>query len=332
MRPDGISATSSSSRVEIFERMESRVRSYSRSWPTVFVRAQGAHVWDDNGRAYIDFFAGAGSLNYGHNPPSMKKLLIEYLAEDGVVQSLDAFTAARAQFLEALREVILRPRALDYRVQFPGPAGTTAVEAALKLARIATGRTNVVCFTNSFHGMSLGALAASGNRYKRAASGAPLGNCTFLPFDGFLGPETDSASILRRMLLEPGSGIDPPAAILLETVQGEGGVRVASDGFLQAVATVAKEAGALLIIDDIQVGCGRTGEFFSFESAGLRPDLVCLSKSVSGYGLPMALLLIGPSLDVWEPGAHSGTFRASNPAIVTATEALNYWRDDTLSR
>jgi diaminobutyrate-2-oxoglutarate transaminase len=215
---------------------------------------------------------------------------------------------------------------------FPGPTGTNAVEAALKLARKVTGRNNIVSFTNGFHGMTLGSLAVTGNRGKRNGAGVPLANTTHMPFCDYYGPEADTISILEQRLEDGSGGLDLPAAFILETVQAEGGVNVASRGWLQRLERVARRFDILMIVDDIQVGCGRTGAFFSFESAGLRPDIVCLSKSLSGYGLPFAVTLMRPELDIWNPGEHNGTFRGHNPAFVTATAALeHYWTDDALS-
>jgi diaminobutyrate-2-oxoglutarate transaminase len=311
--------------MDVFERLESTVRSYSRSWPTVFATARGATLIDQEGREYLDFFAGAGALNYGHNHPVLKRRLLQYLEDDGVVHGLDTATTAKAELLETIDEVLLRPRELEYRVQFTGPTGTNAVEAALKLARKVTGRDGVIGFTNAFHGMTLGSLAVTGNSMKRRGAGVALGNAVTMPFDGFLGPDVDSIDVFRRYLDGNGTGIDAPAAVIIETVQAEGGVNVASAEWLRELTDLCRSYGVLVIVDDIQVGCGRTGQFFSFEEAGIEPDIVCLSKSISGYGLPMALVLFHPRYDVWEPGEHNGTFRGHNPAFVTATESLRTW-------
>lgn len=318
-------------RLETFERLESEVRGYVRTFPAVFDRAQGSRLYDEEGRGYLDFFAGAGVLNYGHNPPELKKSLLEYLERDGVTHTLDMASAAKRRFLERFREVILEPRGLDYKLQFPGPTGTNAVEAALKLARKVTGRTNVIAFTDGFHGMTLGSLAATGNAGKRAGAGVPLGNVSRMPFDGYLGDGTDTLDVLRAYLEDSSSGMDAPAAAIVETVQAEGGVNVARAEWLRGLADLLAAHGVLLIVDDIQVGCGRTGAFFSFEEAGIRPDIVCLSKSLSGYGLPFAVVLLKPELDVWEPGEHNGTFRGHNPAFVTGAAALSFWEDGALS-
>ena len=315
-----------------FERLESNVRGYCRVFPVVFSQARGACLFDEQGRRYIDFFAGAGALNYGHNHPELKHALLGYLAEDGVVHSLDMATAAKRRLLEQLSSIILEPRGLEYKVQFPGPTGTNAVEAAIKLARKVTGRKTVVCFTNGFHGMTLGSLALTGNAGKRAGAGVPLNYTTVMPFDGYAGVNVDPLAYFEALLSDTSSGVEVPAAVIIETVQAEGGVNVASDDFLQRLRALTKRHGILLIVDDIQVGCGRTGPFFSFEPSGIKPDIVCLSKSLSGYGLPLALVLLAPELDRWEPGEHNGTFRGHNPAFVTATAALEFWRDDALTR
>jgi diaminobutyrate-2-oxoglutarate transaminase len=318
--------------MKTIERLESEVRSYCRSFPTVFDTARGARLVDRDGRSYVDFFAGAGALNYGHNDPKLKRKLIEYLERDGVVHGLDMATTAKEEFLETFEERILEPRDLEYKIQFPGPTGTNAVESALKLARKVTGREGIVSFTNAFHGMTLGSLAVTGNGFKRRGAGVPLHFGDALPFDGFLGEQVDTLDILEAMLDDDGSGIDAPAAVIVETTQAEGGLNVASDAWLQRLQRLCRRFGSLLIVDDIQVGIGRTGPFLSYERAGLTPDLVCLSKSLSGYGLPLAVVMIRPDLDVWEPGEHNGTFRGNNPAFVTATAALDYWRTDQLTR
>ncbi|WP_403025476.1 diaminobutyrate--2-oxoglutarate transaminase [Salinibacterium sp. GXW1014] len=311
--------------------LESQVRSYSRSWPVVFDRAVGSTMYDEDGRAYLDFFAGAGALNYGHNNPVLKKALIDYLSDDRVVHSLDMFTSARNDFLHTFSEVILKPRNLDYRVVFPGPGGANAVEAALKLARKVTGRESVINFTNAFHGMTLGALSVTGNSLKRGGAGVPLVHATPMPYDDYFNGDYPDFFYMERLLDDSGSGLNMPAAVIVESVQGEGGINAARAEWLRALADICKERGILLILDDIQMGCGRTGDFFSFEEAGIVPDIVCLSKSISGYGLPMALTLVKPELDIWEPGEHNGTFRGISPAFVTAAEAIRtYWQDDAL--
>lgn len=318
--------------MQAFESLESNVRSYPRSFPAIFSRARGSIMVTEGGRKLIDFLSGAGALNYGHNNLEIKAAITEYLASDAIVHGLDLATPAKLEFMETFNSVILRERGQRYRFQFTGPTGANANEAALKLARKITGRQNVISFTHGYHGASLGALAASGNRFYRTGSGVSLSGATFMPYDGYLGPNVDTADYLRKVLMDQSSGVDCPAAILVETVQGEGGINVASRRWLQSVQAAARDSDALFIIDDIQMGCGRTGEFFSFEFAELSPDIIVLSKSLSGYGLPLAMLLIKEGLDAWRPGEHTATFRGNNLALVTATAALNvYWRSRTFS-
>ncbi|MFD1408904.1 diaminobutyrate--2-oxoglutarate transaminase [Kroppenstedtia eburnea] len=317
--------------LSIFESLESEVRSYCRSFPTVFEKAKGYKLWDTQGTEYIDFFSGAGALNYGHNDPVMKKTLIDYLSGDGIVHSLDMATTAKEQFLKRFKEVILEPRNLDYKVMFPGPTGTNTVESALKLARKVTGRNTVISFTRAFHGMTLGSLSVTGNAFKRKGAGIPLSHTVSMPYDNY-DDNVDSLTLLERYLEDEGSGIDLPAAIILETVQGEGGINVASSEWLKQVEQICRRWDILLIVDDVQAGCGRTGTFFSFEPAGIRPDLVCLSKSLSGFGVPFAVTLIRPDLDQWAPGEHNGTFRGHNLAFLAATEALRFWETDTFAQ
>jgi diaminobutyrate-2-oxoglutarate transaminase len=314
--------------MEVFERLESEVRSYCRSFPAVFDRAQDCRLFDEAGRAYVDFFSGAGALNYGHNPARLRRPLVEYLERGGVTHGLDMATTAKRDFLERFESVILEPRGLSYKVQFPGPTGTNAVESALKLARKVTGRESVVSFTNAFHGMTLGSLSVTGNGFRRRGAGVPLVHADTMPFDGYLGDDVDTIEYLQAFLEDDGSGVDRPAAVIVETLQAEGGINVARVEWLRRLERLCREHEILLVVDDIQVGCGRTGPFFSFERAGIRPDLVCLSKSLSGYGLPLAVVLIHPDLDVWSPGEHNGTFRGNNPAFVTASAALSYWETD----
>ncbi|MFA8438040.1 diaminobutyrate--2-oxoglutarate transaminase [Pueribacillus sp. YX66] len=317
--------------LNIFEKYESEVRSYSRSFPTVFKKAKGYKVWDVDNKEYIDFFAGAGTLNYGHNNEQMKKLLLDYIEQDFITHSLDMATVARAEFLERFNEVILKPRDLDYKIMFPGPTGTNTVESALKLARKVTGRDKVISFTNAFHGMTIGSLSVTGNSFKRIGAGIPLNNSVSMPFDNYL-EDGDSIAYIEQFLEDSGSGLDMPAAIILETVQGEGGINAASFEWLREVERICRKFDILLIVDDVQAGCGRTGSFFSFEPAGINPDIVCLSKSIGGFGLPMALTLIKKEYDIWEPAEHNGTFRGNNLAFIAATEALRFWETDEFSK
>ncbi len=319
--------------MKIFEEIESEVQSYGRNFPRVFNKAQGELLYDTEGVEYLDFLSGAGTLNYGHNNTVMKKKLQEYIREDGVAHSLDLYTNAKREFLETFKEKILDPRGYEYVLQFSGPTGTNSVEAALKVARNFTQREAVICFTNGFHGVTLGALAATGNSHHRKAAGVNLPSVVRMPYDGYMGDDVDTTAYLDKVLSDSSSGIDKPAAAIVETVQGEGGVNACSMAWLKNLYEVCKKHGTLLIIDDIQAGCGRTGSYFSFEEAGFQPDIVTMSKSLSGYGLPFALVLIRPEFDQWNPGEHNGTFRGNNLAFVTAKATVDeYWSDDHFSK
>lgn len=317
---------------DVFDRIESEVQSYARSFPVLFAKAKGSYLYDENGEAYLDFLAGAGTLNYGHNNPVLKEKLIAYLTEDYIVHGLDMHTVAKRNFLTMFEDVILKPRNMQYIMQFTGPTGTNAVEAALKIARNIKGRSNIITFTNGFHGVSLGALATTGNSHHRGAAGVSLTNTSVMPYDGYLGTGFDTTEMIDKMLSDSSSGIDHPAAVIVETVQGEGGINAASFEWLRNLEKVCNKHDMLLIVDDIQAGCGRTGSFFSFDEIGIKPDIITLSKSLSGYGLPFSVVLMKPELDQWKPGEHNGTFRGHNPAFVTATAALDhYWRDNTFA-
>ena len=317
--------------MKTIERLESEVRSYSRSFPVTFDKAKDAFLYDTDGNRYIDFFGGAGTLNYGHNNERMKSKLIEYLERDEIIHGLDMATVAKEDLLLKMETVLFKPRNLDYKVQFTGPTGTNAVEAALKLARMVKKRSNVISFTNGYHGLTMGSMSVTANAYYRDEAFINRSDVSFLPYDGYLGQDVNTAAYMRRFLEDGSSGVDVPSAIILETVQGEGGIRVASDEWLREIEAICREFDILLIIDDIQVGNGRTGHFFSFERSGIRPDIVTLSKSFSGFGLPMSLVLFRRDLDIWKPGQHTGTFRGNNLAFVSASVALDYWENDEFS-
>ncbi len=319
--------------MHVFERHESEIRGYCRAYPTVFESASGSRQVSEDGVSYIDFFAGAGVLNFGHNDPRMKKAIIEYIEKDGVTHSLDMYTTAKRRFIERFVKVILEPRNMDYRLQFMGPTGTNAVEAALKLARRATGRRNVIACSHGFHGMTIGSLACTANEYFRNAAGVPLENVTRIPFENQPGGGVAQVEALAQAFADSSGGQQPLAAVLVEAIQAEGGVNVASREYLLALQKLARDQGALLIIDDIQVGCGRTGSYFSFEGMGLDPDIVTLAKGIGGFGTALAMNLNKPDLDKhWSPGEHTGTFRGQNLSFVAGAEALTYFEDDSLMK
>ncbi|MFO7582851.1 diaminobutyrate--2-oxoglutarate transaminase [Guyparkeria sp.] len=321
--------------IDLFEKYESNVRGYIRSFPTIFVKSKNATMWDHHGKAFIDFFGGAGSLNYGHNDPAIKRAIIDFIERDGVTNALDKATDAKYLFIKKLQETILQPRDLDYKVQFVGPTGTNAVETALKLARKVKERSKIVSFTNAYHGHTLGALAVTGNEfYHDDFYGVPL-NVTKMPYDNYFDPtgegQMDSIDMMRQYYEDASSGYDLPAGIIVETIQGEGGINVASVEWLKKLDKMCKDLDILLIVDDIQVGNGRTGNFFSFERAGIKPDIVTISKSI-GTGLPMAIVLMRPDIDEWSPGEHTGTFRGNSLAFVAGATALERWDTDEFSK
>ncbi len=310
--------------MNIFEERESQVRSYCRSFPVVFTHSKMSTLTDENQNHYLDFFSGAGALNYGHNNDYIKKQIIAYLEDDGITHSLDMYAGAKKEFLEVFQEKILKPRKLNYKVAFTGPTGTNANEAALKLARKVKGRSGIFAFTGSFHGMSMGSAAATSGISFEKSVGVNRVGVTFMPFPHGFYATFDTIRYIEEVLNDDHSGVEKPAAIFLETIQCEGGICVAPVEWLQRLRKLCDEHDILLVVDDIQTGCGRTGHFFSFERAGIVPDMVVLSKSISGYGLPMAMLLLKPELDIWAPAEHNGTFRGVQLAFVGAKAAIEF--------
>lgn len=309
---------------DVFEKRESVVRSYCRKYPVVFEKAKNAEIFSVDGKRYIDFLAVAGSVNYGHNNSYIKKAVLDYLSEDNIINALDMYTQAKEDFLRTFEELVLTPKGLDYRIMCCGATGTNAVEAALKLARKNKKRTNIIAFSGAFHGMSLGSLAATTDVTSREGASVPLNNVTFVPY---CGSKFDSVAYLEEILNDDHSGIDKPAAIILETVQAEGGINVATVQWLKDIRRICTEHDIVMIVDDIQVGNGRTGTFFSFERAGIVPDMVVLSKSISGLGLPMSLVLVKPELDIFRPAEHNGTFRGNQLAFVGCKAGLEFFKN-----
>lgn len=306
----------------VFEENESVVRSYCRKYPVVFEKAKGSYIYDTEGKAYLDFLAGCGALNYGHNNDEIKGAVIEYLMQDNITHAMDMYTKAKAEFIETFRTNILDRSGLKYKIMFCGSTGTNAVEAALKLCRKNKKRSNIVAFMGAFHGMTLGSLALTTDKTSREGAGVSLDNVTFIPFENAFSGKFDSLDYLENILLDDHSGIEKPAAVFIETVQAEGGINVASVEWLKRLEKICHDNDLLLVADEIQVGCSRTGTFFSFERAGIKPDMVTLSKSIGGYGFPMSLLLIKEELDIWKPAEHNGTFRGNQVAFVAAKKAI----------
>jgi diaminobutyrate-2-oxoglutarate transaminase len=312
-----------------FEALESNVRYYCRRWPAVFSTASGSVITDEDGKEYIDFFAGAGALSYGHNNPLFVEVAVEHLRAGRVMHSLDTFTPEKRAFLETIERTILGPRQLDMVVQTVGPTGATAVEAALQLAQRLSGQRAVVGFEGGYHGMSYRAASVSASMAGRETS-AHLKDFIALPFVEHV---TDAdLELLERTLRSTvnGQGI---GVVIIEPTQGEGGARPFDPAFLTALRRITRELGILIIADEIQAGVGRTGPFFSFEGSQLDPDIICVSKSISGLGLPMAINLVRRDLDTWNPGEFTGTFRGNNLAFATSTVMMDhYWSDATLEK
>ena len=316
--------------MSIFEQKESAVRSYCRNFTGVFETAKGSVLTDETGREYLDFFAGAGALNYGHNNPAIMTPIVEYIQSCGVTHALDMHTTAKREFMETFEKKILQPRGLDYKFMFCGPTGANSVEAAAKLARKVKGRTNLFAFSGAFHGMTLGSLSMTSGDFARAGAGVPLNNVTFMPWPSGFNASFDTIGYIENVLTDDHSGVEKPAAIFLETVQAEGGINIADVKWLRDLRALCDRHDILMVCDDIQVGCGRTGTFFSFERAGIVPDMVTLSKSISGSGLPMSLLLFRPELDAFSPGEHNGTFRGNQLAFVGAKAAIDFLEQSDL--
>ncbi len=313
-----------------FETYESNVRSYCRSFPTVFTAAKGATLTDDQGKTYIDFFSGAGGVNYGHNHPYIKQKVIEYLQGDGIIHALDMYTPAKEAFIAYFEENILQPKGMDYKIQFTGPTGTNAVEAALKLARKVTGRTNVFALMGAFHGMTMGSLSLTTDASSRGGAAMPLSGVTHIPAP-YMYPELDTVAYMENLITDDHSGVEKPAAVVIEAVQADGGIYPMPIDYLQKLRAMCDRHGVLLIVDDIQAGCGRSGNFFAFERAGIIPDMVTLSKSIGGMGMPMALLLMKPELDIWSPGEHTGTFRGNQLSLVAAKAGLEVYFNENVA-
>ena len=288
-------------------------------------------VRDADGRVYLDCLAGAGALALGHSHPVVVAALRDALDSGVPLTTLDLATPLRDAFIETLFAV-LPPSLRGGKIQFCGPTGADAVEAAVKLARTATGRSGAIAFGGAYHGMTQGALALSGAHAPKAALGALGGDVQHLPFPGSYrcpfgeGGERGAelcARALRWALNDTHSGILPPAAILVEPVQGEGGVHPAPPAFAAAVRVAASGAGAVLVADEVQTGLGRTGTLWGSDGLGLDPDVLVLSKAIGG-GQPLAVIVYRDGLDAWEPGAHAGTFRGNQLALAAGAATIRH--------
>ncbi len=322
------------------KRQESNARSYPRRIPLALKRARGIYVEDVEGRTFIDCLAGAGTLALGHNHPVVIDAIRQVLSDELPLHTLDLTTPVKDQFVQDLFAVLPEALAREAKIQFCGPTGTDAVEAALKLVRTATGRSGILSFQGGYHGMSLGALNLMGNHGPKKPLGAVLGNnVQFLPYPydyrcpfGLGGEQGVQVNLnyLENLLNDPEGGVLLPAAVIVEVVQGEGGVVPADIAWLQGLRRITEQAGIALIVDEIQSGFARTGKMFAFEHAGIVPDVVVLSKAIGG-SLPLAVVVYREWLDTWAPGAHAGTFRGNQMAMAAGSAVLRYLREHDIA-
>jgi diaminobutyrate-2-oxoglutarate transaminase len=310
--------------------MESNVNAYGKPFGKQMVRARNEYYFTADGEAYFDLFSSAGVANFGHNNPTIKARLMDYLQQDGPVHSLDFFTSAKADFIRLFEATILPERYRGYyHYYFSPPAGTLAIEAAIKYARNATGRREMACFTNSFHGLSFNALSLTGNATKRKSAYTDLASVLRLPYEHYLGKDVDTIAVYEKLLNDESSGYGLPAAVIFETIQAEGGVQTCSAAWYERLLALCARKGILTIADEIQVGCGRAGGFFSFQALSDHyPDIICLAKSLSGFGLPMSLVLVKKEHDTLKPGENSGTFRGNTLAVQSACFMLETFTSD----
>jgi diaminobutyrate-2-oxoglutarate transaminase len=304
------------------------------------VQAHGMTVVGADGRRYLDCLSGAGTLALGHNHPVVVEAVRRVIDAGAPWHSLDIATPQKDEFTEELFATLPRSLAENGRIQFCGPAGTDAVEAALKLARTATGRHPVLAFTGAYHGMTAGALAVSGGVSAKTPMAGAASEAVRLPFPydyrcpfGVGGGRTGdlSAAFVERFLDDPNGGVLDPAAMILEVVQGEGGVVPAPHPWLQEMRRVTADRDIPLVVDEVQTGVGRTGTFWACQGAGVEPDVMVLSKAIGGT-LPLAVVVYADHLDSWEPGAHAGTFRGTTLAMSAGAATLRFVRENDLSR
>jgi diaminobutyrate-2-oxoglutarate transaminase len=319
---------------------ESNARSYPRRLPLALRKAKGIYVQDTDDRTYIDCLAGAGALTLGHNHPVVVDAIQQLLQEGVPFQTLDLTTPVKDRFVDALFGALPKAFAEDARIQFCGPAGADAVEAAVKLVKTATGRRTILSFHGAYHGMTHGGLALTGHLGPKAAISGLMPDVQFLPYPydyrcpfGVGGEEGHrlSSTYIERLLDDPNSGVLWPAGVILEVVQGEGGVIPSPDDWLRDIRRITKDRNIPLIIDEIQTGLGRTGSLFAFERAGIIPDAVVLSKAIGG-GLPLSVVVYRAELDQWQPGAHAGTFRGNQMAMAAGAATIEFVRTHRLDQ
>ncbi|PJN01954.1 aspartate aminotransferase family protein [Streptomyces sp. CB01201] len=310
---------------------ESAARTYARSLPIVPVRARGLTIEGADGRRYLDCLSGAGTLALGHNHPVVLEAIRTVLDSGAPLHVLDLATPVKDAFTTELFATLPRELAENGRIQFCGPAGTDAVEAALKLVRTATGRTGMLAFTGAYHGMTAGALAVSGGARDVQVTRLPYPHNYRCPYGigGERGAEI-AARWTENLLDDPKGGVPAPAGMIVEPVQGEGGVNPAPDAWLRRMREITARRSIPLIADEVQTGVGRTGTFWAVEHSGIVPDVMVLSKAIGG-SLPLAVIVYRDSLDAWKPGAHAGTFRGNQLAMAAGAATLAYVREHRLA-
>lgn len=310
---------------------ESAARTYARSLPIVPVRARGMTIEGADGRRYLDCLSGAGTLALGHNHPVVLEAITKVLDSGAPLHVLDLATPVKDAFTTELFATLPPRFADDARIQFCGPAGTDAVEAAFKLVRAATGRDGLLAFTGAYHGMTAGALAASGGAEDVRVTRLPFPRDYRCPFGvgGGRGAEL-AARWTENLLDDPKGGVPAPAGMILEPVQGEGGVIPAPDDWMRRMREITRARSVPLIADEVQTGVGRTGAFWAVEHSGIVPDVMVLSKAIGG-SLPLAVIVYRSGLDTWQPGAHAGTFRGNQLAMAAGTATLAFVRENDLA-
>jgi len=317
---------------------ESNVRSYPRKLPLAIAKAKGAWITDVEGKEYLDCLAGAGTLALGHNHPEVLESIQSVITSGLPLHTLDLTTPLKDEFSAYLLS-LLPGEGKEYCLQFTGPSGADAVEAALKLAKKATGRSGIISFSGGYHGMTHGALSVTANLSPKEAVDGLMPEVQFMPYPHLyrcpfgLGGEAGVNAIsyyFENLINDVESGVRKPAAVILEAVQGEGGVNPAPVEFLQRLRKVTAEHGILLILDEVQAGFARTGKFFAFEHAGIEPDIIVMSKAVGG-SLPLAVLGIKKQIDVWSPGHHTGTFRGNQLAMATGLTTLKILKQENIA-
>lgn len=324
---------------DLLRSRESNARTYARSFDRLIARAQGATLWDVDGREYIDCLACAGSLALGHRHPHVMERVQEFLGSGHMLQGLDIPTVAKHEFVERLLSALPAAFAADAKLLFCGPCGSDAVEAALKLFKTSTGRRSVLAFHGAYHGMTLGSLSLMGQRGPKASITGLAAETHFMPYPGGLrcpfgigGTAGEAASLryIDSVLSDPASGITTPALVIVEAVQGEGGCIPASHDWLRGLRDITRRHGIPLVLDEVQTGFCRTGAMFAFEQAGIVPDAVVMSKAVGG-GFPLAVLAYHARYDTWSPGAHAGTFRGNQIAMVAGAATIGWLQQHDLA-